>query len=140
MLHGAAAWRNLVVLDPASGLQVLPLAASGLSADDVFATPAVDALLAELRQAFDLILIDTAPVLVLTDARVLAAKADAVLLLARWRRTPARAVASAARLLHPAGARLLGVCLTQIDARVQARQGHGYGLYPHDAYRRYYAA
>ena len=140
VLHGAAAWRNLVVLDPASGLQVLPLAASGLSADDVFATPAVDALLAELRQAFDLILIDTAPVLVLTDARVLAAKADAVLLLARWRRTPARAVASAARLLHPAGARLLGVCLTQVDARVQARQGHGYGLYPHDAYRRYYAA
>ena len=87
-----------------------------------------------------MILIDTAPMLVLTDARILAAKADAVLLLARWRRTPARAVASAARLLHPVGARLLGVCLTQVDARAQARQGQGYGLYPHDPYRKYYAA
>ena len=140
VLHGAAAWRNLVVLDPATGLQVLPMAALGLAADDAFATPAMDALLAELRQAFDLILIDTAPMLVLTDARILAAKADAVLLLARWRRTPARAVASAARLLHPVGARLLGVCLTQVDARAQARQGQGYGLYPHDPYRKYYAA
>jgi len=61
VLHGAATWRNVAVLDPASGLQVLPLAASGLSADDAFATPAMDALLVELRQAFDLILIDTAP-------------------------------------------------------------------------------
>jgi exopolysaccharide transport family protein len=140
VLHGVAAWRNIVVVDPASGLEVLPLAASGLSADDAFAAPPMDALLAELRQVFDLILIDTAPVLVLTDARILAAKADAVLLLARWRRTPARAVASAARLLHPSGARLLGVCLTQVDARAQARQGHSYGVYPHDAYRKYYAA
>ncbi|GAW41060.1 Tyrosine-protein kinase etk [Brevundimonas sp. SH203] len=140
VLHGAAAWRNIVVIDPASGLQVLPLSASGLSADDAFATPPMDALLTELRQTFDLILIDTAPVLVLTDARILAAKADAVLLLARWRRTPARAVASAARALRPTGARLLGVCLTQVDVRAQARQGQGYGLYPHDAYRKYYAA
>ena len=140
VLHGAAAWRNIVVVDPASGLQVLPLSASGLSADDAFAAPPMDALLAELRQVFDLILIDTAPVLVLTDARILAAKADAVLLLARWRRTPAHAVVSAARLLHPSGARLLGVCLTQVDARAQARQGQGYGVYPHDAYRKYYAA
>lgn len=140
VLHGAAAWRTVLATDPASGMQVLPLAASGLSADDAFAAPPMDALLAELRQAFDLVLIDTAPVLVMADARVLSARADAVLLLARWRRTPARAVSAAARVLHASGARLLGVCLTQVDARDRSLHGHSYGAYPHEAYRKYYAA
>ena len=140
VLHGAAAWRNLLVLDPASGVQVLPMAAQGLSADDAFATPPMDALLGEVRQAFDLILIDTAPVLVLADARVLAAKADGVLMLARWRRTPARSVAAAARILNQSGAHLLGVALSQVDARAQARQGRSYADLSYAAYRRYYAA
>lgn len=80
-----------------SGAQVLPLSGSGLSADDLFGAPPMTALLDDLRQAFDLIVIDTAPVLVLADARILSAKADTVILLARWRKTPARAVAAAIR-------------------------------------------
>ena len=139
-LHGAASWRNLLVLDPASGAHVLPLSGAGLSADDLFAAPPMDALLTELRQAFDLILIDTAPVLVLADARVLAGKADSVLLLARWRRTPARAVAAAIRILSQSGARILGVTLTQVDVRAQARQDYGHAGYDYQAYRKYYAA
>lgn len=140
VLHGAASWRNLLVLDPASGAQILPLSGSGLSADDLFSAPPMDALLAELRQAFDLTVIDTAPVLVLADARVLAAKADSVLLLARWRRTPARAVAAAVRILNQSGARILGVTLTQVDVRVQARQDYGHAGYDYQVYRKYYAA
>ena len=140
VLHGAASWRNLLVLDPASGAHVLPLSGSGLSADDLFAAPPMDALLVELRQAFDLIVIDTAPVLVLADARVLAAKADSVLLLARWRKTPARAVAAAIRILNQSGARTLGVTLTQVDVREQAKQDYGHAGYDYQAYRKYYAA
>ncbi|TFW15334.1 capsular biosynthesis protein [Brevundimonas intermedia] len=140
VLHGAASWRNLLVLDPASGAHVLPLSGAGLSADDLFAAPPMDALLTELRQAFDLIVIDTAPVLVLADARVLAAKADSVLLLARWRKTPARTVAAAVRILNQSGARTLGVTLTQVDVRAQARQDYGHAGYDYQAYRKYYAA
>lgn len=140
VLHGAASWRNVLVLDPASGAQALPLAGSGLSADDLFGAPAMAALLGELRQAFDLIVIDTAPVLVLADARILAAKADTVILLARWRRTPARAVAAAIRILNQSGARILGVTLTQVDVRAQARQDYGHAGYDYQAYRKYYAA
>jgi len=140
VLHDAASWRNLSVLDPASGAHILPLSGAGLSADDLFAAPPMDALLTELRQAFDLIVIDTAPVLILADARVLAAKADSVLLLARWRRTPARAVAAAVRILNQSGVRLLGVTLTQVDVRAQARQDYGHPGYDDQAYRKYYAA
>jgi exopolysaccharide transport family protein len=140
VLHGAASWRNVLVLDPASGAHILPLSGSGLSADDLFAAPPLAALLAELRQAFDLIVIDTAPVLVLADARTLAAKADSVILLTCWRKTPARAVAAAIRILTQSGARPLGVTLTQVDVRAQASQDYGHAGYDYRAYRKYYAA
>ncbi|WP_336979186.1 GumC family protein [Brevundimonas nasdae] len=140
VLHGAAAWRNVLVLDPASGAQVLPLSGSGLSADDLFGAPPMTALLDDLRQAFDLIVIDTAPVLVLADARILAAKADTVVLLARWRKTPARAVSAAIRILGQSGVRLSGVTLSQVDVRAQAGLGYGQADYDYRAYRKYYAA
>ena len=70
----------------------------------------------------------------------MAAKADSVLLLARWRRTPARAVAAAVRILNQSGARPLGVTLTQVDVRVQAKQDYGHAGYDYQAYRKYYAA
>ncbi len=98
------------------------------------------ALLDELRQAFDLIVIDTAPVLVLADARILATKADTVVLLARWRKTPARAVAAALRILHQASARPLGVTLSQLDVRAQSGKDYGHAGYDYRAYRKYYAA
>lgn len=140
VLHGAAAWRNVLVLDPASGAQLLPLSGSGLSADDLFGAPPMNALLDELRQAFDLIVIDTAPVLVLADARILAAKADTVILLARWRKTPARAVAAAIRILSQSGVRLSGVTLSQVDVRAEAGRNYGHHDYGYRAYRKYYAA
>jgi polysaccharide biosynthesis transport protein len=140
VLHGAVAWRNVLVLDPASGAQVLPLSGSGLSADDLLGAPPMTTLLDELRQAFDLIVIDTAPVLVLADARILSAKADTVILLARWRKTPARAVAAALRILHQSGARPIGVTLSQVDVRAQSGQGYSHADYDYRAYRKYYAA
>ncbi|WP_426024083.1 GumC family protein [Brevundimonas sp. PWP3-1b1] len=140
VLRGAASWRDALVLDPASGAHVLPLSDAEASAEDLFGSPAMDALLIELRQAFDLILLDTPPVLALADARVLAARADTVVLLARWRKTPARAVESAIRILNHSGVDILGVALTQVDVKLQARHGYGDAGYHYEAYRRYYAA
>ena len=50
-------------------------------------------LLAELREHFDLILLDAPPVEAMTEARIAASLSDATLLCVRWRSThlhPAR--------------------------------------------------
>jgi len=140
VLRGAAAWRDVLVMDPASGAHILPVSGKGLSGDDLFGAPLLDTLLAELRDVFDLIVLDTPPVLALADARVLAGKADGVILLARWRKTPARIVASAVRILNQSSARTLGVTLSQVDMKAQARQDYGDVGYSDGPYRGYYAA
>ncbi|RYE18777.1 MAG: hypothetical protein EOP51_21235, partial [Sphingobacteriales bacterium] len=54
---------------------------------DYFAGEPFKNLLDELRGQFTLIVLDTAPVLPIADTRVLATMGDAVIFVARWRKT-----------------------------------------------------
>ncbi|MBW8892179.1 MAG: AAA family ATPase [Burkholderiales bacterium] len=140
VLHGAATLESTVLLDQASGAYVLPLAHTASSTEDIFGLPAMDQLLAHARASFDLVILDTAPVLALADTRILAGKTDLVVLLARWRKTPARAIGASVRLLQQANAQIAGVALTQVDMNAQSKHGYGDAGYYYDEYKKYYAS
>lgn len=140
VLHGTAPLESAVVLDQASGAYVLPLAHTASSTEDIFGLPAMDQLLARARASFDLVILDTAPVLALADTRILAGKTDLVVLLARWRKTPARAIGASVRLLQQANAQIAGVALTQVDMNAQSKHGYGDAGYYYDEYKKYYAS
>lgn len=80
-------------------------------------------LLDTLRRRYDLILIDTAPLAAVSDARVLARFADSVLMLVRWNTTPKALVEHSIRGLREAGATAVGCVLTQVDLKRHARAG-----------------
>ena len=67
---------------------------------DIFASQKFATLMAELRQRYDLIIIDTPPVLALTDIRVIANYVDLVLFSVSWKRTKRRLVRAALTALH----------------------------------------
>jgi exopolysaccharide transport family protein len=140
VLHGSTPLESAVLLDQASGAYILPLAHTASSTEDLFGLPAMDQLLATVRGSFDLIILDTAPVLALADTRILANKVDLVVLLARWRKTPARAISASVRLLEQSNARIAGVALTQVDMNAQSKHGYGDAGYYYDEYKKYYAS
>ncbi len=74
-------------------------------------------LLDSLRDKFDMIIIDCAPLLPVTDAAVVAARADGALLLSRARKTTGAQVTMAARALQSVDARLLGCVLNMVPAK-----------------------
>jgi polysaccharide biosynthesis transport protein len=78
-------------------------------------------IFAKLRASFDLVLIDSPPVLPVTDAVVLSKDADATLLVAAAFRTRSGDLARAAEKLGQVNARLVGVVLNEAT-----RQGTGY--------------
>jgi exopolysaccharide transport family protein len=138
VLNGVCTLDQALVTD-ASGAHVLPLAKSAYTPRDVLGSPAMLRLLQELRQRFDVVLLDTAPLLAIADTRVLAPHADAVVMLARWKKTPVKAITSAVSLLQGRGIFLAGVALTQMDLNAQARYGYGDANYYYKSYRKYYA-
>lgn len=140
VLNGSVSLDGALMLDEPSGAWVLPLAKNSFTPRDVFGSPEMDRLLATLRQNFDLVILDTAPVLAVSDTRLIAAKSDAVVFLARWRATPEKAIAAALKVLEQAGAHVAGVGLTQVDMKAQARYGYGDAGYYYGSYKKYYAA
>lgn len=138
VLSGESTLQQATSVDAATGAHVLPVAASKFTPKDVFGSVAMDKLLAELRSRYDLVILDTAPVLPVADTRVLAQKADLVVMLARWRKTPEPAIEAAFRLLNTTGVSVSGVVLTQVDMKQQAKYGYGDPGYYYAEYKKYY--
>jgi capsular exopolysaccharide synthesis family protein len=138
VLNGTVSLEQALIHDEASGAMILPLVRSTYTPKDVFGTAAMKSLMAALRQHFDIVILDTAPVLPIADTRVLASAADVVVLLVRWRKTPNKAAQAALRLLTSVNAYVAGAALTQVDLRAQARYGYGDPGYYYQSYKKYY--
>src|SRR5690606_24152736 len=92
VLAGRATIEDAIVMDTESGAKILPLRDGQPDGDDLIGGLAMDRLLHDLRDKFDLVILDTAPVLPIADTRVLATKVDKVVLVTRWRKTSEHAV------------------------------------------------
>lgn len=101
--------------DEESDLDVLPLSLTGHAPHDVFGTQAFDRLLDVLREKYELILIDTGPLLLMAEARVVASKADKTILVVRWRHSNRQTVRRAIKILKDFNAGLLGAALNMVD-------------------------
>ena len=127
VLKGEASLFDALVPDVASGAMVLPMGAGDQSAHELLTGEAMSALLEDLRGRYELIVLDTAPVLPVAATWVLAAKADAVVLVVQWRKTREAAVRSALRLLTHDEVQIAGVALSRVDVRQLARYGDASG-------------
>ncbi len=86
-------------------------------------------LLETLREGFELVIIDTPPLLAAGDAAVLGRRADGVVLVVRAGATEQRAAREAVRQLEMVRARIIGSVLNDPDATA-----HSYGDYYHYDY------
>jgi Mrp family chromosome partitioning ATPase len=78
-----------------------------------------------LRRRYDHVVADSAPVLGLSDAKIVSRLVDATILAVRWRSTSLAAVRAAIDQLHDVSAPLLGAVITQVDADRQPWDGYG---------------
>lgn len=137
VLHGDVSLDEALIPDN-GGAMVLPVAGE-LTGEDLFTRPDLDRLLRTLSDRFDVVVLDTPPVLALADTRILTAKADSVLFITRWRKTSAKAAGAALGILSQSGVEVEGVALNQVDANEQARYGYGDTGHYYAEVRRYYA-
>lgn len=116
-----------------SGVENLSIISSGTpppNPSELLGSERMMSVLRDLRDSFDLVVLDTPPVLLAPEASVLAAGADGVVLVVRAGVTQRAAAQDAAQQLHTVGANLVGTVLNDPDAKLP-----GYSSYY--AYRYY---
>jgi receptor protein-tyrosine kinase len=93
---------------------------------ELLGSMAAQKVIAELRSGFDYVIVDSCPLLAVTDAAILSADADGVLLMARFGRTKHEQLASSVRHLKDVGAPLLGTIFTMTPVRGNASYKYSY--------------
>jgi succinoglycan biosynthesis transport protein ExoP len=119
-------------LESAPGLSVLAAGPRPPNPAELLSSPAMEKLLDELRRRFDYLVLDSPPLLPVTDATVLSAFVDGVVLVVECGVTDRGALARAHRMLENAGARVLGTVLNKIEANHDG--------YYRSSYRAYYGS
>jgi capsular exopolysaccharide synthesis family protein len=117
----------MVVKTDYRDLYLLPAGTVASSISNLLHSPRVVELLQRMRQQFDMVIIDTPPMLQMPDARVLGRLADGVILVVRSARTAKETVATAGQRLAEDGTRVLGTVLNEWDPRNASHTGYGYG-------------
>jgi capsular exopolysaccharide synthesis family protein len=130
--------KDLVQIDEASQAHFIAAGASVAEPQVLLRSPRMRQLLDYLKTRYDIVLLDSPPVLIVTDALEIAALCDRCVLVVRWRKTRVPAAQHALQKLTDAAAKVAGVVLTQVNLKAHMRNRYGYGNYYYRRYSRYY--
>jgi capsular exopolysaccharide synthesis family protein len=118
-------------------LWVLPCGPVPPNPAELLGSDSMAELWKQLSCRYEHIIVDSPPVLLVTDATILSNLADGVILVAESGKTPRAALLRTRRILDDAGARILGVALNKLDQRHGGYYDYGYYRYGYHHYGEY---
>lgn len=114
--------------------QVLPPGAIPPNPSELLGSHQMAQVVANLKRQFDVVILDTPPLLAVSDAAVLASQADGAVIVVRYGKSSRDAVRNAVASLEQINAKVLGTVLNAIPAKRGGAYGYGYGYgYGNDA-------
>lgn len=138
-LRKQAKLEEVIYHDKATGMDYCFAVQRSSIPQSLLGTPEMEAFLQSARQKYDYIVIDTPPVMAVSDVIVLAPMVDHILYAVRYEKTPRRVVRTAMRTLQHSVKTPLSMIMTQVDVVRHARYGYGDEGYYYGKYGHYYA-
>ncbi|WP_119302653.1 GumC family protein [Dongia deserti] len=128
-LAGAAYLQETVQIDYKSGAHYISSREESLNPQDLLNSGHMEMLIEEARSRYDLVIIDSPPILVAADAAIVARCADHCLFFVRWGSTARDYVANAVRKLELYKVTVTGIVLSHVNTRRHAQYALGEGYY-----------
>jgi polysaccharide biosynthesis transport protein len=117
-------------------LHAIPTGPVPPNSADLLSSHRLTEMMCELRKRYKFIVIDSPPIMAATDAVILSALVDGVLLVVRSGETPKEAFTRTRELLNSVNSRVLGVVLNAVDSHSPGYyQSYRYCPYAYSAYR-----
>ncbi len=130
VLSGRSQWRDVVYeCEEIEGLTVMPCGAKPNNPAELSSSPQVKELIEEMRSEFDFVIIDTPPLLAVTDACPIAARVDGVMLCIRIKKNVRVSAERATEMLANLGANCIGLVVNGVGAQSGYGSQYTYGAY-----------
>lgn len=124
ILDGSTPLDAAISVDEQSGIHVLPTVAPIPQAADVLSSARFRQLIESLRNRYDLVILDTPPILLVSDAGAVGKLADTAIYAVRWDHTPREAAVQGITALRELGIRIAGAVVTLVDRKREARYAY----------------
>lgn len=128
LLAGQATIADVIQSTSIENLQIMPSGPLPANPVELLDSPAFTNMLAELVKQYDHILIDSPPIIPVTDARILSAACDATVLTVRTARSTKRLAVSARDTIIAMGGNLIGIIANDVSRGLHYYQYNGYRL------------
>lgn len=135
VLTGELPWQDVVLkVEGRPNLNLLPAGSGSHRAADLIG-PRLSTLLDEFGKEYDLVILDSPPLLGFAECLQMATAADGVLIISRAGETRRRAVAEVISVLTRLRANIIGVVLNQVSRDTSSDGYSYYGYYRYGRYR-----
>ncbi|RQR29934.1 tyrosine protein kinase [Burkholderia sp. Bp9142] len=133
LLTGRVSLHGATLRGVSKGLDFIPTGATSQHASELLLGEPTIRLLDEMSAAYDVVIIDTPPVLAVSDASILAPHCATTLLVTRARQTTIGEIAESSKQLNRISSGLLGVLFNGVDTRAFGYRSR-YGAYRYAPY------
>ena len=128
VLNGDAKVAEVIQSSGVEGLSILPCGPTPANPAELLSLPQFKELLESFRENYDFVVIDSPPLLAVTDPCMVAPYADGVMLTIRLSKNAKPAAQRAKEILATLGANVIGVVVNAVSERGD-KYGYGYGSY-----------
>ncbi len=122
-----------------SGLYYIAAQSNTPNSAELLASPDMKAFVGALSEQFDLVILDTPPIMAVSDPRLIAKLADYIVFLVRWEQTDREVALTAVKLVREVSENV-GVVLSQVDLKRHAKYGFSDYAASYSKYRNYYVS
>lgn len=140
LLSGDTSLEDVLQKDRASGAYVMAAGKPSQSPPDLLASNRLKLIFDGLAKEFDCVLIDSPPVLAVSDSRILSQVADATVFVVRWADTNREIVAQGLKQILSSGGNLAGAVLSQVNAKKHSKYGYSDSGYYYGRIKKYYVS
>ncbi|QJR11692.1 hypothetical protein DSM104443_02774 [Usitatibacter rugosus] len=138
LVAGQAQISQCVFLQEQAGIHILPAGTVPPNPLELLSSKRFEEVVTKLKEAFDIVIIDSAPLQLVSDALVLSQYASSVIYVVKADATPYQVAQNGLKRLRRVNAPVLGVVLNQLDIeRAEKYYGEYSGYMSYKGYKKY---
>lgn len=139
LIAGEAKLSDVLRRDEVSGMHFIPAGKPVANPGNLLASEQMKLLLKALTDTYEMVIVDSPPMLAVNDARALGPVVDATLFVVRWGKIRRKKATFAVRHLVDSGTKVSGIALSRVHLKkFAAYDDYDSGLY-HEKYAKYYS-
>ncbi|HBV3524166.1 polysaccharide biosynthesis tyrosine autokinase [Klebsiella pneumoniae] len=129
ILSGKCSVKDAITNLPNAGFDYIPRGQVPPNPAELLMHPRFEALLGEVSKNYDLIIVDTPPILAVTDAAVIGRYAGTTLIVARFEKDTVKEISVSMKRFQQSGTIVKGCILNGIVKKASSYYGYGYNYY-----------